>query len=298
MDLIAAFQAFQRVSETGSFSAAAREIETTQPNISRQISALEARVGARLFQRTTRRMMLTEDGQNLLMHVRHVLDALGEAERALDRRHNGVSGLVRLAVPSAFGRLRLAPRIGTLLKAHPELKVDLRFEDAVEDLVASGLDLLVRAAPVTDTSMIIRRLTSIERCVIASAAYLNLQGEPETPEELANHECILSTTSAHADIWSLTRENRTVDIHVHGRLRSDSVDAMRASVLHGYGIGLLHELYFAEAIAAGTVRVILPGWHQPDQPVYLIYPSRQHVPARVRVVIEFLLAAFTADFGV
>ena len=162
MDLLAAFRTFTRVAEAGSFSAVARESGMTQPAVSRQVLALEEHLGARLIQRTTRSLMLTEDGRDLLDHARRVLDCVEEAETAVGRRQGAPSGLIRIAVPATFGRLYVAPRMRRLLDRYPELSVELHMSDSVTDMIAAGIDLAIRGGPVHEASLVAVHILCID----------------------------------------------------------------------------------------------------------------------------------------
>jgi DNA-binding transcriptional LysR family regulator len=295
MDLIAAFQVFVRVSESGSFSAVARELGLSQPAISRQIAALEDYFGERLLHRTTRSLTLTDDGRDLLVHASRVLEALEEAETAVGRRRGTVAGMVRLSVPVIFGRLYLVPRLGQLLAAHPALELDVLFNDSLIDLVAEGVDLAVRAGVIADSSLIVRRMGYVARYVLASAAYLNRRGEPQTPQELSRHDCLIFTPGATPMTWHFESGDGPVSIPVAGRFRSDSGEGVREAVISGYGIGLLPAWYFRDEIADGRVKILLRDWQVPGTPVHLIYPSRRHLSPRVRVVMDFLISQFANE---
>jgi DNA-binding transcriptional LysR family regulator len=295
MDLIAAFRIFVRVAESGSFSAVARELNISQPAISRQIAALEDHLGERLLQRTTRSLTLTDDGRDLLTHATRVLDALEEAETAIGRRRGTVAGRVRLSVPVTFGRLHLAPRLGRLLDKNPALELDLLLSDSVRDLVTDGIDLAVRAGTIADSSLIVRRLGDVHRYVLASAAYIEKHGRPLVPADLARHECLIFDQSANATEWVFTQNDSATRVNVSGRLRSDSGDAIREGVLNSYGIALLPAWYFNDEIRDGTVRLLLTDWKIATPPVHVVYPSRRHLAPRVRAVIDFLNAEFLQD---
>jgi DNA-binding transcriptional LysR family regulator len=295
MDLIAAFRVFIRVAEAGSFSQVAREMDMSQPAISRQIAALEDHVGERLFQRTTRSLTLTDDGRDLLGHATRVLDALEEAETAVGRRRGTVSGLVRLSVPVTFGRLYLAPRLGRLLAAHPQLELDLLLNDTMPDLVAEGIDLTIRPGVVADSSMIVRRIGSVSRYVLASTEYLERRGRPETPGDLVAHDCLIFTAAASPTLWNFEGPEGPVAVTVKGRLRSDSGDAIREAVLNGYGIAALPAWYFLGEIEQGKVQILLRSWAVPATPVSIVYPSRRNLSPRLRVTMEFLMQEFATN---
>ncbi len=295
MDLLAAFRIFVRVAEAGSFSAVAREVGATQPAVSRQVSALEEHLGARLIQRTTRSLALTEDGRDLLGHARRVLDCVEEAETAVGRRQGAPTGLVRLATPASFGRLHVAPRMRRLLDRYPELSIELHMSDAVSDLVADGIDLAIRGGAVTEASLIARRIGSSARHVLASGDYLERHGEPTHPHELAGHSCIVFLNSANPHEWSFNGPDGAVAVPVSGRFRTDSSEALRAAVLAGVGFALFSTWAFPEELATGQVRTVLHEFQAERVPVHAVYPSRRNLAPRTRAVIDFLADEFRLD---
>ena len=225
MDLLAAFRTFIRISETGSFSAVAREVGATQPAISRQIAALEEHLGARLLQRSTRSLTLTEDGRELLARARHIIEAAEEAEAAIGRRHDTPTGLVRLGCPAVFGRTYIVPNLQALLTRYPGLTIDLIVGDDVVDMIQEGLDLSIRVGEITDAALVARQVGSTFSLPVASAEYLAAHGEPEHPEDLARHACIVFTRVANPTEWTFTSEDGEVTVPVAGRLRTNSIEA-------------------------------------------------------------------------
>src|SRR5579875_3210565 len=251
MDVLAAFRTFTRVAESGSFSAVAREMGATQPAISRQVAALEEYLGARLIQRTTRSLTLTEDGRDLLGHARRVLDAVEETEAAIGRRRASPSGLVRLSTSVTFGRLYVVPRLPRLLDRYPDLQVELSLSDGVVDLVSHGIDVAIRLGEVADTSLVARRIGASTRVVVASAEYLEEHGEPQHPEALAEHQCIIFVGSATPNEWHFDGEQGPITVRVDGRFRTDSGEAVREAVLSGLGVSMLPAWLFPEELATG-----------------------------------------------
>ncbi len=292
MDLLAALRTFMRVAESGSFSAVARQIGATQPAVSRQIAALEDHLGARLLQRSTRSLTLTEDGRDLLAHAARILDEVEETEAAIGRRQTSPSGLVRIGAPATFGRLYVAPRIGALLDRWPDLHVELSLNDATVDLVHDGLDMAVRIGEVTDGSLISRALGSFPRIAVASAAYLDRRGEPSHPSDLAHHSCIVFTRRAGSADWSFDGPDGRVSVHVSGRLRTDSSEVAREAVLSGVGVALMPAWAFPRALRSGAVRPVLTAWNSTRAPIQAVYPSRRYLAPRTRAVIDFLVEAF------
>jgi DNA-binding transcriptional LysR family regulator len=206
-----------------------------------------------------------------------------------------VAGLVRLCVPVTFGRLHLSPALPTLLAAHPHLELDLLLRDSLPDLVEEGIDLAIRPGAVADSTMIVRRAGAVSRYVIASTGYLAAHGEPTSPQDLAGHECVQFSTPGHSNVWQFQGTDGPLSVEVHGRLRSDSGDAIREAVLADIGIAALPAWYFRDEIAQGRVKLLLRDWEIPPTPVLMVYPSRRNLSPRVRVVMDFLFATFAAN---
>ncbi len=295
MDLIAAFRTYVRVAETGSFSAVAREIGATQPAVSRQVSALEEHLGARLIQRTTRSLTLTEEGRALLDHARRVLDCVAEAEAAVGRGHPAVGGLVRIAAPASFGRLYVAPLMRRLLDRHPDLQVELQMSDTAADMIAGGLDLAIRAGRVSDANLVARRIGASPRQVFASPDYLARNGVPKHPADLGRHACIIFLLVAEPHDWRFDGPEGAVSVQVAGRFRTDSSEALREAVLGGIGLSLSPSWIFGDDLATGRVQAVLGGFQAGQVPIHAVYPTRRHLAPRTRAVIDFLADEFRLD---
>lgn len=295
MDLVAVFRTFVRITETGSFSAVAREMGATQPAISRQIAQLEEHLGARLFQRSTRSLTLTADGRDLLEHARQVLDAVAQTEAAIGKRKSSPSGLVRLGCAGSFARLYVAPRIGRLLARYPDLSVEVCASDDVVDMVQAGLDLTIRVGDVTDGALVARRVGTALASVVASAAYLDLRGEPSHPSHLAEHDCVLFTRLADPELWTFSGSQGEVSVRVAGRLRTDSIEAAAAMVVAGAGISRIPAWILPDEIASGQVQTILRDWRPRPRPIYAVYPTRRFLAPRTRAVIDFLVDELRLD---
>ena len=295
MDLLAGLRTFVRVAESGSFSAVAREMGATQPAVSRQISALEQHLDARLIQRTTRSLTLTEDGRDLLDHARRVLDCVEEAETAVGRRQGAPSGLIRIAAPATFGRLYIAPRMRRLLDRYPELSVELHMSDSVTDMVAAGIDLAIRGGVVQETSLVARRIGSSARAVVASAEYLERNGTPAQPSDLSRHSCIAFLQSATPNEWRFDGPGGAVAVEIAGRFRTDSTEAMREAVAAGLGLALAPAWVFGDDLTSGRVRPVLQRYQAEQVSIHAVYPSRRNLAPRTRAVIDFLLDEFRLD---
>ncbi len=295
MDLLAGLRTFVRVAESGSFSAVAREMGATQPAVSRQISALEQHLDARLIQRTTRSLTLTEDGRDLLDHARRVLDCVEEAEMSVGRRQGAPSGLVRIATPSTFGRLYVAPRMRRLLDRYPELSVELHMSDSVTDMIAAGIDLAIRGGVIHEASLVARRIGASARLVVASAEYLERNGTPTQPSDLARHSCIPFLQGATPNEWRFNGPGGAVSVGIAGRFSTDSTEALREGVSAGIGLALAPSWVFGDDLASGRIRPVLQRYQAEQVPIHAVYPSRRNLAPRTRAVIDFLLDEFRLD---
>jgi DNA-binding transcriptional LysR family regulator len=288
LDIISAFKTFVRVAETESFSAAAREFNVGQPAVSKQISALEDYLGTRLFQRSTRSLALTDEGQELLVHARVAIEAVDEATDRLKRREGKVSGILRMTTTASFGRMHIVPRLGLLESQYPDLKVDLILQDHNANLVEQGLDLAIRFGEPREPNLIAKRLGTIRTVVVASKAYLEKRGRPETPEDLNKHDCIVFSGRRDGDAWDFTSGDHAVTVKVNWRVRMDNSDAIRQAALSGLGIVRAPSWLFPDLWELEDMETLLDGYTTTDFPMYAVYPSRRFVPAKVRAMIDFL----------
>ncbi len=295
LDLLAAFRTFVRITETGSFSAVAREAGATQPAISRQVASLEAHLSVRLFQRSTRSLTLTEDGRDLLAHAKVVIEAVDEAEAAIGRRRISPSGLVRLGAPTVFGRTYIVPHLSSLLRRYPDITLELVTGDDVVDMIHERLDIAMRVGEIDDPTLVARKVGSTVALPIASAEYLEEYGVPQTPADLAQHECILFTRLATPGEWNFRGPDGNVTVAVGGRFRTNSIEAVLAGVVAGQGIAMVPLWMMRAEISRDEVRPVLQQWRAPPRSISAVYPSRRFLAPRTRAVIDFLVAEFRLD---
>jgi DNA-binding transcriptional LysR family regulator len=288
MDTIETLRTFVRVVETGSLSAVAREANASQSTISRQITSLEEHYGVRLFHRSTRRLSLTDDGENLHDRAMHVLGMVEGMEAALGQHTISPTGLVRVATPVSLG-LILMNRVPELMARYPGLSVELVMKDDLGDMIEERLDLAVRSGEITNLSLIKRNLGNVVRVAVASPAYLERRGLPRHPQDLAGHDCIVHQVTPADSDWRLFGPAGFVSVAVRGMLSTNNHEAVRAAALGGLGIGLLPEYQAVDDVAAGRLTRVLPEHTSEALPAYLVYPSRRHLAHRTRVVIEFLV---------
>jgi DNA-binding transcriptional LysR family regulator len=293
MDLLRALKTFVRIVETGSFSAVARETNTNHSAVTRAIGQLEAHFEVRLFHRTTRRLSLTEDGQDLLGQARHVLEVTTDLEDSLQRRGGTPAGKVRIGLPVGAAML-LTPRLGLLLGRYPGLTVEFIVRDTFDDLIEERLDVAFRVGQTTDASVVTRSLGSFGWATVAASAYLEQHGAPSDPADLAHHACIVhdvSPTSAH---WRFIGPDGPIEVEVANAFRANNSEIVRLAVLAGHGIGRLPEVMMVDDIRAGRLYRLLPDFPSEPRQAFLVYPSRRHLAPRTRVVIDFLIEQFTA----
>jgi DNA-binding transcriptional LysR family regulator len=291
MDLISGLQTFIRVVETGSFSAVARESNTSQSAVTRQVAQMESHFGVRLFHRTTRKLSLTDDGQALVARARHLLEEAEDLEDTFGRNGGEPTGLVRLGVPVGASIL-LVPDIAALLEQHPGLSVDLVVSDEMDNLVEERLDLALRLGQSPDTSLVSRAIATIESAPVAAPAYLEKHGAPAHPTDLANHTCIIHDIGPHSAHWTFTGPDGAVDVEVTGAFRTNNSLVTRQAALAGYGIALLSDPLTIDDIRASRLYRLLPNYVARRRPAYIVYPSRRHMAQRTRIVIDFLVARF------
>lgn len=282
---------FVRVAETGSFSRAGRESGMAQPTVSRTIGALEARLGVKLLIRTTRKVAPTEAGAALLARARIVLAELEEAEGAA-RGADSLSGVLRIATPVTFGAREIAPRLGSFLEAHPQLRVELLMADRRIDLLDEGVDLAVRLGPLNDSSFVTRRLASAPRYLVASPIYLARRGAPMTPVELQAHDIILGR-SPGVDVWNLRdAQGGETSIKLTAIIVATSTEGVLAAAAAGLGIAATSLFACRTELARGELIRVLDHHALPGVDVHAVFPAGRRPPTKARAFVEHLAAEF------
>jgi DNA-binding transcriptional LysR family regulator len=284
---------FAKVVELRSFAAAANELALSKATVSKAVSRLEERLGARLFNRTSRRLALTDAGQKLSGRAQRLL-ADGEAtENEALAQSVSPRGLVRLAVPMTFGVKAVAPILPEFLKTYPDVSIDLHLSDATVDLIGEGFDAALRIARLPDSSLIARRLCAVPRHTVAASSYLKRHGRPTHPMHLAQHKCFGYAYMTTPDVWHYRNAaGEQASVRPAGQLRVNNGEALLPAVIAGLGITDLPDFIVADAIEAGEVEVILKGWKQPEGAVHLVTPPGGPRPARVEVLADFLASHF------
>ncbi len=292
MDRIALMEAFTRVAIAGSFSAAAQEMRLSKAAISKYVSTLEDRLGARLLNRSTRRLSLTEIGQAYFQHCNRILAEIEEADLAVSRHHAEPCGRLRVSAPVCFGVLHVTPAVAAFLKLYPRLRIELNLHDRLIDPIEEGYDLALRLGPMPDSSLISRRIASATAFLCASPDYLAQHGLPASAYDLRHHNCLRLADMFDRDEWLIEGPDGDELFTIGGNLRVNNADALRSSVIAGLGIAPLPDYVAGRDIAEGRLVRLLPEYKTPSLDVHAVYPHNRHLSTKVRVFIDFLAARF------
>jgi DNA-binding transcriptional LysR family regulator len=297
MDRLTSMTAFTTVVSSGSFAEAARRLNMSPATMTAHIQTLEERLGARLLNRTTRRLSLTEAGKAYHDSCTQILALLEEADNVVSALQSTPRGTLRINVAAA-----LVPRLTALVNdfsaGHPDITIDLLATDRLPDLVEDGIDVAIQRGQPPDSSLIVRRLGGYRLVLCAAPAYLQARGEPREPGDLANHNCISYMHYGFVELtrqWTLHGPEGEISVAISGDLHSNSPDMLRAAALAGRGITMVPSFLFAEAGGPSTLRRILVDYHAGEQPIVAVYPHRQHMSAKVRSFIDFAARQIAAD---
>jgi DNA-binding transcriptional LysR family regulator len=283
---------FARVVEAKSFSAAARELGLSKSVVSKQVTRLEKSVGARLLNRTTRAMSLTEAGTVLYDYCARIVEELDQARNAMGLLHSAPRGLLRISASVAFGTMHIAPALPEFLARHPEVRIDMAIADRFVDLAEEGFDLAIRIAQDPGQNLVARRLAPVNRKICATPGYFAIHGIPETPAELERLNCLTYTHFNPQDPWRLRGPAGDISVAASGNLRLNDDEALSKAVLGGLGVALLPTFIVGEDIQSGRLQAVLSDYVPLERQVYAVYLPNRHLPAKVRAFIDFLLERF------
>lgn len=291
MDRLAAIEAFVAVAEAGSFSRAAEKLTMAKSAISRQVSALETELGARLFHRTTRSLTLTEVGSGYLERASRILADLEEANLAVTQLQSAPRGRLRINAPMSFGFLHLAQALPDFLAQHEEVTVDLMMNDRFVDLVEEGFDVAVRIGAMEDSSLVARKLAPIHLLVCASPDYLSKYGTPTTIAELKQHQCL--GYLGHQTEWPFVdRTGKAITVPIQGRLTANNGDALRVAALKGAGLVYLPSFLIGDDLRSGALVPITLDAKPKSLTLSAVYPHARHLSPKVRAFVDFLVQRF------
>lgn len=271
-------------------SAAGRELGLSPAVVSKRISRLEDRLGTRLFQRTTRQITLTEAGQGFYERVVAILAGVEEAEAFVNRRSATARGTLKVSAPTSFGRMHIAPYLSGFMKQNSDLNINLLLSDDLVDIVGEGFDMAIRIGELTDSSLVARKLAPVRRLLCASPLYLADHPAPTTLNELDMHNCLTHQVS---DLWRLKGPKGAVSFRPSGNLSTNSSEVVREAVMSGLGIALRSTWDIGQELAAGKLVPVLSDYESPSNlGIYAVYPSRQFLPTKVRLFIDYLAELF------
>lgn len=287
MDGFSAIPVFVAVVECDGFSSAARKLGVSKSAVSKRITSLENKLGVQLLYRTTRRLSLTEAGEHYYQNAVKALRFASEAEDAVIQRQAQPQGRLRINTPMSFGRLHIAPLIPRFLERYPEIQIDMVMDDRVVDLIEGRFDIAIRGGDLPDSSLVARKLAPMHSMICASPDYIARHSMPQVPAELVDHNCLhFSYTMSE---WSFTKQGEEEVVRATGNYLVNNGEALREVLLRGMGIGRAPTFIVGSDIAAGRLVQVLPDYRMPTKALYALFPERQHLPAKVRVFIDFVV---------
>ncbi|MCB1740836.1 MAG: LysR family transcriptional regulator [Gammaproteobacteria bacterium] len=299
MESLQSMHLFVRVVRAGSFSAAGRDLGLAPSSISRQVNALEDELGVRLLNRTTRALNLTQAGMVYFERASQILDDVEAAHREVSELDAKPRGTLRITAPVTFGRLHVATALPGFLALNPELQVEFTASDQVVDLIEEGVDVAIRIAPLKDSSLVARRLAPMHRVICASPDYLRIHGVPRTPQDLAEHQCLVFRSQSSSNLWRpgggswmLKSAEESVEMQVQGRFVSNNADVLVEAARQGLGLVHMPNWLVADDVRCGRLQQVLPEYQVgPDDrnvAIYAVYPSRRHLSAKIRAFVDYM----------
>jgi len=295
MDKLTSMRAFTKVVSHGSFSEAARDMRLSRSAVSKYVIDLETELGVQLLNRTTRSASPTDHGQRYYERCLAILSEIDDAEAAVSQLQAEPRGMLRVNAPMSFGTLHLGPAIGAFMGRYPELQIHLILSDQQLDPVQEGFDVTIRIADLPASSLIARKIAPAPRVFCASPDYLKRAGTPKHPKDLRDHECLAYGHLATGMQWKLTGKDGDHWIPVQWKLCTNNAEVLRDAAVSGRGIALLPTFLAHAELQDGRLRRVLSGYRAPELSVYALYPPTRHVPVKVRVFIDFLVARFSRN---
>jgi len=291
-DLFDGVAVFVGVVNAGSFTAAARALGHSTSYVSKEVTRLEKRLGSRLLNRTTRTISLTDAGRAYYERCSQIVIDAENAERSINQLQDRPRGLLRINAPASFGSKYLLDIFPQFMHAYPEVKLEVEFNDRLIDVVAEGYDVVIRVGEIKDTNLVARKFTSSRAVFVASPSYLRRKGRPKTVEELTKHDCIAYSLLPAPRQWDLYKDGVRSSITVDPRAMCNSAEIEVAMVKQGVGITRLPLFVCEQEVASGDLQIILDSYDQMQLDVFLVYPHRQYLTAKVRAFVDFVVNAF------
>ncbi|MDG6410765.1 LysR family transcriptional regulator [Glaesserella parasuis] len=291
MDKLTAIKVFLTVAETGSFTATAEQLEISKPMISRYVALMEEWLNARLFQRSTRKVALTDAGEQAVLFCQRIANLTAEMEQEMMAQQSELRGALRVTSSQTFGTYHLVQMVNRFLQLHPKLNIHLLLNDQQMDLISERIDLAIRITNTPDPNFIARKLADCHSLLVATPDYLAQFGTPKHPEDLYQHH-YLSHHNINRKAWKCTQGEREVLLDLNSRFTTNDTQALLNAVLDGNGIAMLPKYMLETELQQGKLQAVLPDWQLPTFSIYAIYPSRDKLPLAVRKLIDFLVESF------
>jgi len=295
MQGIGTIPVFVAVVENSGFAAAARKLGVSKSAVSKRITQLEARLGAQLLHRSTRKLSLTEAGERYFAHAIEALSAAREAEDAVFELQRDPKGRLKINVPMSFGRLHVAPLIADILQHHPKIEIDMIMDDRIVDLVEGGFDMAIRTGTLPDSVLVARKLAPCRNILCAAPSYLGRQGIPSEPSDLTNHNCLHYAYFSDFHEWTFRGAQEPIKVRTNGSYQVNNGEALLEAVIDGLGVGRFPTFIAGPHIATGRLVRLLKSYRMPEQTIYAIFPERRHRPLKVRVLVDYLAQRFSGN---
>ncbi|HEX4328493.1 MAG TPA: LysR family transcriptional regulator [Burkholderiales bacterium] len=291
MDKLKAMQTYVRIAEAGSLTAAANDLGASLPAVVRSLAALEAQLGVRLINRTTRRLSLTEEGRHYLDTCRQVLSAVEDGESALTAEAAEPAGQLSITAPVLFGQMHVAPAVTRFVQRYEKMRCGVQLHDRVVDLLEEGIDVGIRIGPLTDSSLVAQQIGSLRRVTVASPAYLRRFGTPRHPRDLQAHNCVRFVSRVSAG-WPYCENGKPFIVPVSGNLEFNQAAPAVQACVEGLGLGNFLSYQPAPFVRGKQLKVVLQEFEPPPRPINLVYPHARLLPARTKVFIEWMKQEF------
>ncbi|NQV99128.1 MAG: LysR family transcriptional regulator [Rhodospirillales bacterium] len=289
MDSLSGMAVFTKVAERESFTGAATDLKLSKSAVSKQIARLEDRLGVQLIHRTTRKLHLTEVGRAFYERAKRVVEEAEAAEQAISSLHDSLRGTLRINSPLSFGIRKISPLLPEFMARHPDLKIDITFNDRQVDLIEDGFDMGVRIAQLTDSSLIVRKLGTTELVVAASPEYWKQNGKPDHPRDLVNHRCLLYDYRQNPHEWHFQDPDGPLTVRVDGHFRSNNGDALICAAVNGAGVHYVPTFLADELLVSGHLETALEPYTADGIGIYAVWPPNRHLSAKVRSFVDFLI---------
>jgi DNA-binding transcriptional LysR family regulator len=288
MDRLAAMETFVRVVDTGSFSAAARQLRIGQPAVSKAMAQLEDRLGVRLLLRSPRGLAMTEAGQNFYERATRAIEEADEADLAARGAGAGLSGRLRFSAAVTFARLHVIPCLPSFLSCHPGLTIEAVLDDRNINPVEEGIDVALRMGDLADSSLTARKIGGCRRLVLATPRYLAGAGEPATPTDLSGHQAVIYAQRGGGETWRFRKDGAELDVTLRDRLRMTAAEGVREAVFAGLGVAVSTEWMFRPELESGRVREVLGDWALPPIDLWAVFPTGRRASGKARAFVDFV----------